>query len=161
MNKQKINYIIYAVIVVFTLFIVFFAKKLYENGINEKSTKRINSIYEIKEKDLDNYIIENPNIVIYMSNSKDESLVKFEKEFDEYVKTNNLNKNIVYIDLKSVSKNFSKNIKNKLNINSEYDFNNKPNMIILEDSEVKTVLYYTEKNINIEDVKLFLRGNEE
>lgn len=160
------NYVIYMIIVLITITFVIFLSKWYETKKDGQTTHRMSSIVEIKEKDLDNYLVENPSIIIYLSNSHNIGLKNFEKEFNKYILKNNLNKKMVYIDLNGVSKNFDKKLKNKLGIDasSSYinvNFNEDENIIIIDDSELVSILYNTNININMDDVKLFLRGNRE
>ena len=73
---------------------------------------------------------------------------------------------MVYIDLNGVSENFDKKLKNKLGIDSSssylnVNFSEDENIIIIDDSQLVSILYNTNKNINMDEVKLFLRGNRE
>ena len=95
-----------------------------------------------------------------------EGLKDFESEFNKYILKNNLNKKMVYIDLNGVSENFDKKLKNKLGIDSSssylnVNFSEDENIIIIDDSQLVSILYNTNKNINMDEVKLFLRGNRE
>lgn len=160
------NYVIYTIIVLITIAVVIFLSKWYEIKKDGQTTHRMNSIAEIKETDLDNYLVENPSIIIYLSNSNKEELKDFESEFNKYILKNNLNKKMIYIDLNGVSENFDKKLKNKLGIDSSssylnVNFSEDENIIIIEDSQLVSILYNTGKNINMDDVKVFLRGNRE
>lgn len=160
------NYVIYTIIVLITIAVVIFFSKWYEIKKDGQTTHRMNSIAEIKETDLDNYLVENPSIIIYLSNSNKEELKDFESEFNKYILKNNLNKKMIYIDLNGVSENFDKKLKNKLGIDSSssylnVNFSEDENIIIIEDSQLVSILYNTGKNINMDDVKVFLRGNRE
>ena len=160
------NYVIYTIIVLITIAVVIFLSKWYEIKKDGQTTHRMNSIAEIKETDLDNYLVENPSIIIYLSNSHKEELKDFESEFNKYILKNNLNKKMIYIDLNGVSENFDKKLKNKLGIDSSssylnVNFSEDENIIIIEDSQLVSILYNTGKNINMDDVKVFLRGNRE
>lgn len=166
MKKGLKNYIIYGLIVIVTIVLVVVLKNWYEIKKDKHTIKRMSSIVEIKEQDLDNYLTENENIIIYMSNSKKSELKEFEEEFNEYINKENLNKSIIYIDLNEVSDKFDEDLKNIFNINptSSYlsvNFNEDENIIIVEESQLLGVLYNTPNHIKMEDVKAFLKGNEQ
>ena len=82
------NYVIYTIIVLITIAVVIFFSKWYEIKKDGQTTHRMNSIAEIKETDLDNYLVENPSIIIYLSNSHKEELKDFESEFNKYILKN-------------------------------------------------------------------------
>lgn len=160
------NYIIYTLIVFVTVALAIVFSFWYKNIKDEQTTKSMTAIAEIKETDLDNYLTENNNIIIYLGNSKKESLKEFEEEFNKYINEESLNKNIIYIDLSEVSKNFDKKIKNKFNENSNFNnldvnFNNDENIIVIEESKLVNILYRKTSDIKIEEVKIFLKEIQE
>lgn len=160
------NYIIYILIVFVTVALAIVFSFWYKNIKDEQTTKSMTAIAEIKETDLDNYLTENNNIIIYLGNSKKESLKEFEEEFNKYINEESLNKNIIYIDLSEVSKNFDKKIKNKFNENSNFNnldvnFNNDENIIVIEESKLVNILYRKTSDIKIEEVKIFLKEIQE
>ena len=160
------NYIIYILIVFVTVALAIVFSFWYKNIKDEQTTKSMTAIAEIKETDLDNYLTENNNIIIYLGNSKKESLKEFEEEFNKYINEESLNKNIIYIDLSEVSKNFDKKIKNKFNETSNFNnldvnFNNDENIIVIEESKLVNILYRKTSDIKIEEVKIFLKEIQE
>lgn len=156
----KKNYFIYMFLVVITVIFVLCGKKWYETKKSEENIKRMNDILEVKQEGLDNYLMENQNIFLYLSSSKDENLNEFEKEFMEYINKENINKKFTYIDLSQVDRNFDAQIKQILKLNDlNIDFSKFSNIIIIDDGVVIDVLYKQQKEINIDDVKLFIEGN--
>ena len=117
---------------------------------------------EVKQEGLSDYLMENQNVILYLSSSKDQNLSEFEKEFMEYINNKNINKKFTYIDLSQVNGNFDKEIKDNLNLkNLNIDFSKFSNIIIIDEGIVVDVLYKQVKIINIDDVKLFLEGYEQ
>lgn len=156
----KKNYIIYIFLVIATVFLALCGKKWYENKKSEENIKRMNDILEVKQEGLENYLMENQNIFLYLSSSKDENLNEFEKEFMEYINKENINKKFTYIDLSQVDGNFDKEIKENLNLNHiKIDFSKFSNIIIIDEGIVTDVLYKDIKIINMDDVKIFIEGN--
>ena len=161
-NIPKKNYFIYVFLVIITVVFVLCGKKWYENKKYEENIKRMNDILEVKQEGLSDYLMENQNVILYLSSSKDQNLSEFEKEFMEYINNKNINKKFTYIDLSQVNGNFDKEIKDNLNLkNLNIDFSKFSNIIIIDEGIVVDVLYKQVKIINIDDVKLFLEGYEQ
>ena len=76
------NYIIYILIVFVTVALAIVFSFWYKNIKDEQTTKSMTAIAEIKETDLDNYLTENNNIIIYLGNSKKESLKEFQQNLE-------------------------------------------------------------------------------
>ena len=158
----KKNYIILVLIILATLFLVFFIRDRYisKKEYNSKTNERIDFIFEIKEDELESYLMENREVVIYMASSSDNNVVNFEYELKQYVKEEQLGKEVVYINLNNVSKDFFDKFKDKyFSVNlkaSKTDLIKQPNMLIVENGKVVSIMYNTNKIINIEDTKTYL-----
>ncbi len=158
----KKNYFILVVIIVATLFSVFFIREKYLKQISydRVTNKRIDFIFEIKEKELDSYLMENREVVIYMASSADNSLENFETELKKYVLKEQLGKELIYINLNDISKNFLNKLKTKYFSeelkNNKIELINDPNMMIVENGKIVSIMYNKEKTINMEDVKKYL-----
>ena len=100
------NYIIALVISLFTVLLVFNLMNIY----NKRDTK-VNFLNEIKEADLDYYIAENTNVIIFMSSGKKSKDI--EKQFKKYLDNKDLKDNIIYVDLNEISNKFNQNFSNK------------------------------------------------
>ena len=87
----KKNYFILAIIVVLTILLVFYLKSWYEATTlsNLPRTIMADSLPEVKIEEFDNFIQENPNIVIYISSST-ENQGDFDKKIYQYISKNNL-----------------------------------------------------------------------
>lgn len=133
------NYIILLVIAVLFVFLVFYMRnwynttKVYYNGgsfVLDVSTK-------INQEELNNFALENPNFILYVSYGFNDDIKKFEKEMKKTIVKKNIN-NIVYLDASGIDtkmfndyliKNFIsnktevKNVKKDSNV-SIYVFNN-------------------------------------
>lgn len=158
----KKNYIILLLVVVVTVLGTFYtrnkylAKVAYENSSNERMT----FVSEIKEKELDNYLMENRDVVIYMASSSDETVFKFEKELRNYVNDEQLGKDVIYINLNNVSKKFISKFEDKYFSNelkaSKTHLNDEPNMLIVSGGKVTSIMDKKDNKINIEDAKEYL-----
>lgn len=157
------NYVIVAIIFVITAILVLILRNIYlDRKIEEPTNDRLKILSEIKEDDLKSYLVENTDIVIYISHAKDEELRAFEETLNNYIKENDLAKQIVYLNLDEVSLAFYENIKN--NYFSGNLKNSKlieqANMLLVENSKVTKLMYEKEKAISLNDIQEFLEVNE-
>ena len=149
------NYFIVGFLIIFTIFLTFYLMKKYDSV----KVKEINFVSEVKENELDSYITERQEVIIYMASSNNKELDTFNKDLKKYTEDKNLKDLYVYLDLKNVSSNFY----NKFNIKylKEADnsvFNIKePTFVIIRNGKMDGYL----NNINsIEQVKEFFKKNE-
>ncbi len=149
------NYFIVGFLIIFTIFLTFYLMKKYDSV----KVKEINFVSEVKENELDSYITERQEVIIYMASSNNKGLDTFNKDLKKYTEDKNLKDLYVYLDLKNVSSNFY----NKFNIKylKEADnsvFNIKePTFVIIRNGKMDSYL----NNINsIEQVKEFFKKNE-
>ena len=130
MKKAKYkNIILLIVICVCTLGALFVALRLYEARNREILSKSIISdyLYEIKYDSIMNHIVEQPNAIIYISNSSQKESVKFEKKFKKVIKKYNLENEIVFI-----------NINNTYIVDPIYQ--NSPNLVFYKKGELNDIV---------------------
>ena len=145
----KKNYIIVGIITIVTLILTFALSTYYKNQKNyENEMNAIMSfLSEIKIEELDNFITENHDIMIYVSNSdinNNEIQVKVKK----VINRNNYAKDIVYLNMKDLSEEFyasfaSKYFDDKTNTNIVSD-----SLIIMKNGKVINIINITEENIS-------------
>lgn len=157
------NYVILAVIVCLTVLAVLFLRNIYlkQKDYENTTNNRIDILYEIKEDDLQSYLVENSEVMIYISNASNETIADFEKQFKNYIADEEVSKEIVYLNLDKVSSTFYKELKEKYfdkDLSSEV-VQNQANLLSIKGGKVVSILYPKETSINIEDVKRFLRVN--
>lgn len=100
--KEKTKKIILLIaICLVTLMVLFIALKLNENRKQEllSTSGMKNYLTEIKYEEIATHVVEQPNTIIYVSNSSDDSLYTFEKEFKTVIKKYNLENEIIYINI--------------------------------------------------------------
>lgn len=99
-EKTKKTILLIAICLV-TLMVLFIALKLNENRKQDLlSTSGMKGyLTEIKYEEIATHVVEQPNTIIYVSNSSDDSLYTFEKEFKTVIKKYNLENEIIYINI--------------------------------------------------------------
>lgn len=101
MKEKTKKFILLVVICVVTLAVLFIALKLNENRKNDiLSTSGMKDyLTEIKYEEISTHVIEQPNAVVYVSNSSDDESLSFEKKFKTVIKKYNLENEIIYINI--------------------------------------------------------------
>lgn len=97
----KKNYLYLTLILLGTILLLIYLYKWYETYNDSKLYTNIMSEYltVINYNELDNYIIENKDAVIYVSILGNEDINKFEKKFKTIIAENNLRNDILYLDI--------------------------------------------------------------
>lgn len=153
------NYIILGIVVLATFallyyFVSFYNKqKDYENSVHT----RMQFLSEVKENEIQNYILDNHDVIIYLSDSTDDTYADFENKLKNLMKDKNLTKNVVYMDVHKISS--QESLKNILKL----DIITYPNVVIVsdemetsvlygesQDKDPKEIIYYIEKHLEEE-----------
>ncbi len=106
MEKEKIpvkNYVVLAIIIITTVFITFHLAKSYNYNIEKDYYREISPLYEvlykIKIEELDNYLLENPNIIIYVVDGNNKDTLKTDETIKKIVLEKDLTNEIIVIDI--------------------------------------------------------------
>lgn len=161
------NYYLLLLLSVLTVLILWYCVNWYqERQKYELTTSSVAEIVsEVKQEELPNYLLDNPNAVVYFTSFQDKDIKSFEKEFKKYILKHELTNEIVVVDTdkiqgqefytKFVNDYFVNELKNK-SVNLNY----LPNMIIVKDGKVKNVLITYDTEITMNEVEHFLEKNE-
>lgn len=148
------NYFILGIILASSIFIVLYINKLYLSAKNNDNILN-GFIKEIKTQEIDNYIIENPNFIIYLGYKNNDNK-SFEKKFKKLVTKYDLQKDIVFIDISQFNdetfNKFCKKYADKL-------LKKDSSLIIVDNQKVIDALDITKGNNDIELVKMFFKKN--
>ena len=148
------NYLILVLILIVSMAAVIYMNKLYLSAKNDNNILD-GFINEIKPQEIDTYIIENPNFVIYLGykNSDNKS---FEKKFKNFVTKYDLQKNIVFIDIKQFEDKKFNDFSEKY---ASVSLNKNNSLIIIDNQKVIDTLDITKERCDIELVKIFFKKN--
>lgn len=97
----KKNYLYLIIVLLGTFFFLTYLYKWYETYNETKLNTSImnNYLTVINYNELDNYIIENKDAIIYVSILGNEDINKFEKKFKNIIAEYNLRNDILYLDI--------------------------------------------------------------
>lgn len=159
----KKNYFLVGLIALVTFLLTWYFVAVYQlrKDYDLDQNKRMNAILsEIHEEDLQNYILDNHDVMIYLSSSRDETYQSFEKSLIKYLKKEDLTKEIVYLDTSNLEEAFyARFMKNYVSEELQgITLQMIPNLVVLSDGKVTSILYPTMVEPNIQDVKNFLKG---
>ena len=152
------NYVILGIILIFSVITILIINNWLSSMNDQEKEKSIVAeiIHEIKTDDIDNYMLENPDFIVYMASRDNCTNISFEKKFKKFLIDNDLEKEIVFINLDEIdSKTYSQFIQ------KYYDGPNMPvftnSIIVVEEQKVRDIL--NSEKFKIEEVKKFLKDN--
>ena len=113
--------------------------------------KLVSSFYEYSNKitpeEFDAYMIENTDVIIYISDKYDLSHQKFENDFKEKLNHLNLKHNLIYINKSDINKKFIKKLKTIYGI--DVNLKKLPTIIVVIDKKViKNVSINSNSNVD-------------
>lgn len=148
-NKKKDipkkNYFILVIILIISCILVYYINTWYSLYQYEKrGSSPITTYMEIiNYNEVENYIAENSDAIIYVSKSNNLKIRKFEEDNEKLFKKLELNYNILYMDAKDVNK----DLKIKYNVN-EY-----PTILFFKNKRLVNKYVLELDNINYSDMK--------
>lgn len=148
-NKKKDipkkNYFILGIILIISCILVYYINTWYSLYQYEKrGSSPITTYMEIiNYNEVENYIEENSDAIIYVSKSNNLKIRKFEEDNEKLFKKLELNYNILYMDAKDVNK----DLKIKYNVN-EY-----PTILFFKNKRLVNKYVLELDNINYSDMK--------
>lgn len=167
MKKEKNiplkNYIILAVVLILSIILVIYFYMWYNAYEESKLNTMIMDKYlqVINYNELNNYLVENKDAVIYSSVLEDQKIRDFEKKFKNIIIKNSLNNDILYLDLTEElkDKNITKDIKETYNINNQ-DIANTPSIMIFKDGKLYSIYNIKDNNYNINNLVDYLEEED-
>lgn len=162
----KKNYYLLALLSVFTILILYYFVNWYQTKqkyeLTNSSVAEI--VSEVKQNELPNYLLDNPNIVVYFTSYQDKSIKSFEKEFKKYILKYELADEIVVVDTDKIEeRKFYTSFANQYFTNElkmkHVNLNYLPNMLVIKDGKVQDVLITYDADMTLSEVMHFLKKN--
>lgn len=148
------NYFLLAIILIISIVLVIYFYMWYgayeENKLNTPIMDKYLNVINYNE--LNDYLVENKDAIIYISVLEDEDIRVFEKQFKNVINYSSLNNVILYLDLTSEFK--DTNLFN--NIKSKYGLRNVPCIIIFRNGNVYDVYDIKINNYDIDHLSSYL-----
>ena len=157
------NYIILGLVVLLTLGLVYYFYLWYikyeESKINETIMDRYLEVINYNE--LNDYIVENRNAMIYTSVLEDNNIRKFEIKFKNIVVKNALKDKILYMDMTDIFKDKIKytELRNSYQINN-YNITNVPCILVFKDAKLVDIYSIKDNDYNTDNVWNYIIDNE-
>ena len=148
-NKKKDipkkNYFILGIILIISCILVYYINAWYSLYQYEKrGNSPITTYMEIiNYNEVENYIAENSDAIIYVSKSNNLKIRKFEEDNEKLFKKLELNYNILYMDAKDVNK----------DLKIKYNVNKYPTILFFKNKRLVNKYVLELDNINYSDMK--------
>lgn len=157
-NKISRNHIILGLILIITIVIAVYFFKWYSTYQESKLNTMVldDCMQVIKYNELEDYLTENKDAVIYVSKLKNQEIRTFEKKFRNIILKYNLNNNILYLNTSDENTNSFK----VENITRNNSINELPLLIIYKDGKINNIYNIKENNYNINMLINFLKEEE-
>lgn len=164
MEKRKIptkNYIILSVLCIGVVLICLYINSWYQMSEEAKMPKgiMIGFLPEVKLEEMDNYLRENPNVILYTSSSTDDSIKRYEKNFHDAIVKKSTANNFVYLDTSVIDQNtLSNTLKSKTSttIKKNIDYSLSPNVYVFKEGKIEAVLYSKKQALGSKEVIRFV-----
>ena len=164
MKKEKEiplkNYILLSIVLILTIVVViyfFLWKNTYEK-IKLQTPILDDYLLVINYNELNNYLVENKDAIIYVSKLNNENIRLFENKFKNIINKNNLNNKILYLDLTEELK--ENNIVKKINKKYGKEMTEVPTIVIIKDGKISSSYNIKENKYNIKLLEKYLEKED-
>lgn len=149
------NYIILAITLIFSIIIIIYFYMWYsEFEINKISTPILDDYLSvINYNELDDFLIENKNVILYISTLENKETRYFENKFRDIINNYSLNSDIVYMDLT----NEKHNQKLYDSIVKKYKLLNLPCIVIFDNNDIIDVYSIKDNNFDVDLLVSYFR----
>ena len=164
MKKEKEiplkNYILLSIVLILTIVVViyfFLWKNTYEKS--KLQTPILDDyLLVINYNELNNYLVENKDAIIYISKLNNENIRLFENKFKNIINKNNLNNKILYLDLTEELK--ENNIVKEINKKYGQEMTEVPTIVIIKDGKISSSYNIKENKYNIKLLEKYLEKED-
>ena len=157
------NYVILGAVIVVTMLILYYfylwVDVYKESKINIPIMDKYMTVINYNE--LDNYLVENPNTIVYVSVLEDEVIRDFEKKFKAKYKNKKIENEILYMNVTEDIKNddIRDDMTSKYKIN-DLDLLDVPCVLVFNDGLLKSIYSISHNDYDIERFTIYLNNIE-
>lgn len=142
------NYIILVILLVVTVFITLFLADIYTS-----KNKLVSNFYEysnkIKPQEFNEFILETPDAIVYISNKYNLTNETFEKSLQDKISNLNLKENLVFIDTNEIKTEFIEQLKTNYGVYLELE--KTPMIIVIVNNKVIKSIYI-ENDLSVDNI---------
>lgn len=149
------NYIKALCLILFTIILTIFlvnsynSRKEYENSMNVT----MSFLRNVDSSNIEEYLIENHDVIMYISNSNDENLKEYEETLKKLIIKKELEKNIIYFDTKTLDDEYLREFLQNYAVENLKSVNIiEPNLFIFKDGKIATILYKDKQVLRASDI---------
>ena len=155
------NYIILGVVIIFTMLILYYfymwVDVYKESKINIPIMDKYMTVINYNE--LDNYVVENPNTIVYVSVLEDDKIRGFEKQFKNKYRNNEIENDVLYMNITDDIRNT--NIKEDMDdryVLNDLSITDVPCVLVFNDGLLKSIYSVSDNNYDIERFTIYLNN---
>jgi len=155
------NYVILGVVIVVTIFILnyfyMWVDVYKESKINIPIMDKYMTVINYNE--LEDYLVENPNTIVYVSVLENDTIREFEKKLKIKYKNNEIDNDLLYMNITDdIDKS---NIRNEMN--NKYSLNNLsmtnvPVVLVFKDGLLKSIYSISENNYDVDRAMIYINN---
>lgn len=156
----KKNYVILGAVIVATLLLLYYFYMWFVAYNESKINKPLLNEYMdvINYNEIDNYLVENPNSIIYVSVLENKEIREFEKEFKKSFKKHMIKKDILYLDLTDLFKSEdSSDIEEKYSLNN-LNIKDVPCLMVFGNGKLESIYSIKNNNYDIDALVDFINS---
>ena len=154
------NYIILGIVFVVTIMLFYLWVDAYkESKVNMPILDKYMTVINYNE--LNNYIVENPDTLVYVSVLENEEIRVFEKQLKSKYKKDKISKDILYMDITEDM--LDENVKNEMSRSyslNNLDITNVPCVLLFEDGLLKSIYSVKDNAYDIERFVIYIDNIE-
>ena len=140
------NYIIAIIIMVITILATLISANLYRDSADIKNKNYLNTFQEIKIDEIDNYIVETHDVMIYMTD-RELSNKKIDRDFESIITKNDKKEYVVFLNLFGLDDTELNELAKKYNINKELLKSN--TLVFFKEGKASRIINFTEKSVKL------------
>ena len=157
----KKNYFILGVVLLLTVLAVYYFymwnKAYNESKINEPVLDKYMTVINYNE--LEDYLIENPDTIIYTSILEDKDIRSFENRFKNYIRNDKLDHDVLYMDITSEIKSNNKKTDMMKKYSVEYaNILDIPNVMVFEYGKLKMIQNIQDNDYDVKKTVEFINS---
>lgn len=151
------NYVILLCVLIGSFLLLFYFYKWFDTYEESKLNMRILDSYMqvINHNEIDDYVIENPDAIIYVSVLQNNEIRDFEKLVKQKYRDRLIEKDILYLDMTGLNEMDINNLQNKYYYNS-LSISDVPCLLVFKDGVVDAIYSVRDNNYNIDSFLMYV-----